>query len=165
MAWLPQTVLVLTVLALSRSLTHLKKTKNSDWLLLPENVLCWCRRIYVLEIIQKYVVFIIGNHSDEVNTSTIDDEFGTENADFLDCEILEVSESDLTLADITVTNFKSDPAESDIEPDTTMEVTTFRALTPCEKRSSNKYSHIDTSVEWFRLKDKIIRQTSSAWKC
>ena len=36
---------------------------------------------------------IIGNHSDEVNTSTINDEFGTENADYLDCEILEVSES------------------------------------------------------------------------
>ena len=93
---------------------------------------------------------IIGNHSDEVNTSTIDDEFGTENADYLDCEILEVSESDLTLPDITVTNFKSDPAESDFEPDQSMQVTTFRALKPSEKRSSNissKFTHCDTSLD------------------
>ena len=46
-----------------------------------------------------------------------------------------------------MTNFKTDPtpSESDIEA----EWTHFRALTDGEKRSSNKYSHIniDTSVE------------------
>ena len=33
-------------------------------------------------------------------------------------------------------NFKSDPAEMYFEPDPDMQVTTFRALQPSEKRSS-----------------------------
>ena len=89
-----------------------------------------------------------GKHSDEVNTSIVnDDDFGTENVEFLNVELVQVNESDLSLPDLEVTNFKTDPtpSESDIEA----EWTHFRALTDGEKRSSNKYSHIniDTSVE------------------
>merc|ERR1711942_230162 len=92
-----------------------------------------------------------GNHNDEVNTSIVnDDEFGTQNADFLDCELIEVDVSDHSLPDLQVNNFKTNPTESDIEQNMeSPEITCFRALTEGEKRSSNKYSHVkyDTSIE------------------
>ena len=46
-------------------------------------------------------------------------------------------------------NFKSDPAEMYFEPDPDMQVTTFRALQPSEKRSSisSKFNHCDTSLD------------------
>merc|ERR1712082_123978 len=96
-----------------------------------------------------------GNHNDEVNTSIVnDDEFGTQNPDFLECELFEDDGSDHSLPDLQVINFKTNPAESDIESDIeqnmeSMEITRFRALTEGEKRRSNKYSHVkvDTSIE------------------
>merc|ERR1712121_155100 len=90
----------------------------------------------------------IDNHSDEVNTSIVnDDDFGTQNLDFLDVELLEADESDLSAPGLQVTNFKSDPTPSESENEAEIEVTHFRALTDGEKRSSNKFFHIDTSLE------------------
>merc|ERR1712082_98812 len=57
-----------------------------------------------------------GNHNDEVNTSIVnDDDFGTQNSYFLDCELIEVDGSDHSLPDLQVINFKTMPTESDIE--------------------------------------------------
>merc|ERR1712121_113202 len=91
-----------------------------------------------------------GKHSDEVNTSIVnDDDFGT---------LVAVNETDISLPDLEDCYFKNDPTpESDMEDE--MEVThytTFRPLTDGEKRpsfkqkrTSNKLSHtkIDTSVD------------------
>merc|ERR1712121_390544 len=73
------------------------------------------------------------NHSDEVNTSIVnDDDFGTQNLDFLDVELLEADESDLSAPGLQVTNFKSDPTPSESENEAEIQVTHFRALTDGE---------------------------------
>merc|ERR1712033_117671 len=92
----------------------------------------------------------IDNHSDEVTTSIVnDDDFGTQNLDFLDVELLEADESDLSAPGLQVTNFKSVPTPFESDNEAEIEVTHFRALTDGEKRDSNRISHIniDTSVE------------------
>ena len=91
----------------------------------------------------------IDNHSDEVNTSIIvnDDDFGTQNLDFLDIELIEADKADLSATGLQVTNFKSDPTPSESDNEAEIGVTHFRAATDGEKRGSNKFFHIDTSLE------------------
>ena len=54
-----------------------------------------------------------------------EEDFGTENRDFLHSELLEVTGSDNSLPDLEAA-FISDPADIDFEPD--MQVTTFIEL-------------------------------------
>ena len=87
----------------------------------------------------------IDNHSDEVNTSMEDDNFGTENADYLESHIVPVSLSDSSssLPELHTTCLKTEENQ-EAEP----EVTVFRAIN--ETRNSrniferNDYYHDST---------------------
>ena len=91
-------------------------------------------------------------NSDEVNTSPTMDEqdFGTENTEFLEAEILEVTHSDLdnSLPDLDLI-LKHDKSDVEFE-ESEMHVTTFRAKNDTEKRrSTTKFERInyDTTLD------------------
>ena len=91
----------------------------------------------------------IDNHSDEVNTSTTMDEqdFGTENTEFLEAEILEVTHSDLdnSLPDFDLI-LKHDKSDVEFE-ESEMHVTTFRAKDKFERINDDTTLDTDTDNE------------------